>query len=70
MHVNTLPGNFVALLLPIAILELILIVFALFDLIRRKPEQVRGNKILWAVIILLISTIGPICYLTIGRKQG
>jgi hypothetical protein len=62
-------GAWLPLLLPLAILELILLLVALVDLIRRDPRQVRGSKLAWVLIILLISTIGPICYLLLGRKE-
>jgi glucose uptake protein GlcU len=62
-------GVILSLVLPLAALELILIVVALVDLIRREPERVNGSKIVWAIIILLISTIGPICYFILGRKE-
>ena len=57
------------LLIPLIILELILILVALIDLIRRDPRQVRGSKLVWVLVILLISTLGPICYLLVGRKE-
>jgi glucose uptake protein GlcU len=59
----------VSLLLPLVALDLILIVAALVDLIRRDPRAVRGNKIIWALIILFISTLGPVCYFVLGRKE-
>jgi len=58
------------LLIPLIILELILLLVALIDLIRRDPRQVRGeSKLAWALVILLVSTLGPICYLLLGRKE-
>ncbi len=55
-------------LIPLILLELGLLVFALIDLIRRK--QVRGDsKILWLIIIIFIQMIGPILYLILGRKE-
>ncbi|MGE5675283.1 MAG: PLD nuclease N-terminal domain-containing protein [Mycobacterium leprae] len=54
---------------PILLIDLILIVVALVDLVRREPERVRGPKWLWALVILLVSTLGPIIYLVIGRKE-
>ena len=56
-------------LIPLAIAELALIIFCLIDLFR--PERrVRGDsKALWAVIILVISTFGPLAYLFFGRKD-
>lgn len=59
----------VGLLWPLLALDLILIVIALVDLIRRDPRTVRGKKIIWALIILFISTLGPICYFVLGRKE-
>ena len=60
-----------ALLLPLIILELILVVVALVDLIKRDALTLRGeSKLLWVLIILFISTVGPILYLVIGRKKG
>ena len=47
-----------------------LIVFALRDLLR--PErQVRGDsKLMWGIVIVFISLLGPILYLTVGRRRG
>lgn len=60
-----------ALLLPLIILELILVVVALVDLIKRDASTLRGeSKLLWVLIILFINTVGPILYLVIGRKKG
>jgi len=67
LHLST--GTILSLVLPLAALELILIIVALVDLIRREPGQVNGNKAVWAIIILLIGTIGPICYFILGRKE-
>ncbi|KKQ73174.1 MAG: hypothetical protein US94_C0036G0006 [Berkelbacteria bacterium GW2011_GWB1_38_5] len=48
---------------------LALFLWALIDVIRRQfPNQ--NDKILWIVLIILISWIGPILYLIIGRKKG
>ena len=56
------------LILPIVILEIALIVFALRDLVR--PERrVRGDsKLLWGVVIVLFQLIGPILYFVVGRE--
>lgn len=41
---------------------------AWIDLARRPSEQVRGSKRTWAALIA-INFVGPISYLTIGRKR-
>jgi len=55
-------------LIPLIIIELGLMIFALVDLIRR--EKVRGDsKVVWALIIIFINLIGPIVYLIGGRGE-
>ena len=69
MHSNLPTGTILSLVLPLAALELILVIVALVDLIRREPDQVNGSKVMWTLIIIFISTIGPICYFILGRKE-
>jgi hypothetical protein len=55
-------------LLPLIILQLGLMIFALVDLVKR--EEVRGDsKVVWALIIIFINVIGPIVYLIGGRGE-
>jgi hypothetical protein len=55
-------------LIPLFLLQIGLLVFALLDVIKRK--RVRGNnKIIWILIIVLVEIIGPIIYLAIGRQE-
>ena len=54
-------------LIPIILLEIGLMVFALLDLSRR--ERVNGPKWAWALIIILIQLIGPIAYFVAGRAD-
>lgn len=61
-------GRLMLLLIPLAALELALLVFALRDLIRRE-KVAGGNKWLWGAIILLFNFIGPVLYFAIGRKE-
>ncbi len=57
------------IVIPLAIAELALVVYCLVDLFR-KDRQVRGDsKLLWAVIVLVIGTLGPLAYLFFGRKD-
>ena len=69
MHINLPIGTILSLVVPLAALELILIIVALADLVRREPDQVNGSKVMWTLIIVFISTIGPICYFILGRKE-
>ncbi|MFL5717714.1 MAG: PLD nuclease N-terminal domain-containing protein [Chloroflexota bacterium] len=59
----------VLLLTPIIVIEIGLIIYALRDLLR--PERtVRGeSKLMWGLVIVFISLLGPILYLTVGRQE-
>ncbi len=61
-------SEYLPLLIPILLIQLALIIFALADLIRR--EQTRGPKWLWVLIILFVNIIGPIIYLLLGREEA
>jgi len=54
-------------LIPIAILQLVLVVAALVDLLRR--ERTRGPKWVWLLVILFVNFIGPIIYFMLGREE-
>lgn len=56
-----------AVIAPLLVLQLILMVSALVSCVRQ--EETNGPKWLWVLIILFISTIGPILYFVVGRKR-
>jgi hypothetical protein len=55
------------LALPIFIVEVALILFALRDLL--QPERrVRGDsKLMWGIIIVILGFVGPVLYFLVGR---
>jgi hypothetical protein len=57
----------IPLLIPIALLQLGLMIAALIDLARR--ERTKGPKWVWLLVILLVSMIGPILYFVLGRQD-
>jgi len=71
----SLPGihlseGLLLVLLPIVVIELGLVVFSLVDLLKPERQVVGDNKLIWALVIVLVGTIGPIVYLLAGRKQN
>ena len=68
MNENIDLGRFIALLVPLILVELGLLAFALYDLARRRRVK-GGNKWLWGVLIVFFSLIGPILYLVLGREE-
>ncbi|MFZ6028762.1 MAG: PLD nuclease N-terminal domain-containing protein [Chloroflexota bacterium] len=60
-------AEYLPMLVPLLIIQLILLVVALYDLVRR--EKTRGPKWVWALVILFVNMIGPIIYFVIGRED-
>ena len=65
-----LSTSLVLILLPLVVIELGLVVFSLVDLFKHERRVVGDNKLVWALIIVLVGTIGPVVYLLAGRKQN
>jgi len=57
----------IPLLIPIAIIQLGLMIWALIDLARR--ERTKGPKWVWVLVIVLINLIGPMVYFVVGRED-
>jgi hypothetical protein len=54
---------------PLAALSGLLLLLALIDLLGRPAAAVAGHKAVWA-IALLLTPIGPILYLWMGRRPN
>ena len=60
----------IALLIPLIVIQLALLIAALYDL-TRPGRRVKGdNKIVWVVIIVFVQMLGPILYFLAGREEG
>ncbi len=56
-------------LIPVFLIEIALLIFALIDLFKR--EHIDNNtRIIWAVVIILFGIIGPVIYFIFGRKEN
>lgn len=58
---------YIPFLIPVIIIQLGLMIFALIDLARRPVAN--GPRWMWAVIIIVVNIIGPIAYFLIGRRE-
>jgi len=63
-------ANVLLLLLPIALIQLGLLVYALVDLFKPERRVVGDSKLVWALVIVLINVIGPLVYLVAGRREA
>ena len=67
---NGIDPQLLVLLIPIVLVELGLAIWALFDL-TRPGRRVRGDsRLMWGLIVLLVSLIGPILYFVVGRQES
>jgi hypothetical protein len=60
--------DYIAVILPLIILQLILLVTAIVHLVKNDRLS-QSNKIIWALVIVFVNIIGPIIYLIFGRKE-
>lgn len=58
----------IAAIIPLVLIDLAMVIYSIYDLY--KPERrVRGdNKLVWLLVILLVSTLGWVAYLIAGRE--
>jgi len=67
---STLPVGVLVALGVLVVAQLSLDVIALVDLYRRPAARVvSGNKWIWLAVILLVSLLGAILYLLVGRMK-
>ena len=59
--------KYLPLLIPLFLVQLGLMIFALIDLIKR--EKTKGPKWLWVIIVVFVNMIGPIIYFVAGREE-
>jgi hypothetical protein len=59
-----------ALLAPVILIQLGLMIAALYDLEREERIVRGGNKLVWVVIIVFLNVIGPIVYFVAGREEA
>ncbi len=60
--------EYLPILLPIFLIEMILVIIALIHVLRHKSFRF-GNKVLWILIVVFFQIIGPILYFTLGRGE-
>jgi len=59
--------EYLPLLIPLILIQLTLMAFALVDIARR--EKLRGPKWVWVLVVIIVNLIGPIVYFVLGRED-
>ena len=60
--------DYLPILIPLAVIQLGLMIAALIHIFKHDTYRM-GNRTLWIVISVLLSTIGPILYFILGRSD-
>jgi hypothetical protein len=63
-------GTLIPILIPIFVIQIGLLIAALYDLTRPTRAVKGGSKVVWALIIIFINLIGPILYFLVGREEA
>ena len=56
-------------LLPLVLIDVGVVIYCIIDLYRPERRVRGGNKTIWLLIILVISTLGWVAYLLAGRED-
>ena len=70
LSIDSIDPTVILLIVPLIVLELGLLAFAIVDLLKTDRAVRGGSKGLWAVIIVFVNVIGPILYFLVGRVDG
>ena len=60
--------KYLPIIIPILIIELVLMITALVHVLKHKNYRF-GNRALWIIVVVVVHTIGPILYFTLGRGE-
>ena len=62
-------ASLLPIIIPLVVIQLGLMIWALYDM-TRPDRKVRGDsKVVWALIVIFINIIGPVLYLFVGREE-
>jgi hypothetical protein len=58
--------EYLPVLIPVIIVEAVLLITALVHVLRHNTYRF-GNKVMWAIIVVVFQIIGPVVYFVLGR---
>jgi len=61
-------SQYLPFLIPLAVIEVGLMVAALIHIFTHKTYRV-GNRVIWVIVSVVINIIGPVLYFCIGRSD-
>jgi hypothetical protein len=70
VQITTIDSTLLLALIPLVLLDLGMVIFCIVDLYKPDRRVRGGNKLVWLLVILLVSTLGWIIYLLVGREEA
>jgi len=61
-------SQYLPFLIPLAVIEVGLLAAALIHIFTHKTYRV-GYRVIWVIVSILLSIIGPVLYFSIGRSD-
>ncbi|HET8907023.1 MAG TPA: PLDc N-terminal domain-containing protein [Ktedonobacterales bacterium] len=69
MHVAHLDTGILLAIIPLALIDLGMVIYCIVDLFKPDRRVKGNNKLIWLLVILLVSTLGWLIYLLAGREE-
>ena len=69
MHVAHIDTGILLAIIPLALIDLAMVIYSIVDLFKPDRRVKGGNKLIWLLVILLVSTFGWLAYLLFGREE-
>ncbi len=61
--------EFILIMLPLMLIQMALMIFALIHVLRHDTYKV-GNKLVWVIVVLFVNIVGPILYFLLGKDDN
>ena len=61
--------QYLPILAPIFIIQLVLLILAIYDLFRDERRVRWFPKPVWAIIVVFVNIVGPLAYFFVGRED-
>lgn len=62
-------AEYLPILIPLALLQVGLAIFAVVDVVKH-PHYKFGNQLLWILVCVFVSWLGPIIYFAFGKGEA
>ena len=61
-------GDYLPLLIPLILIQFGLMAYALVHILKHDHYKM-GNRVIWIVVSCMLSIVGPILYIVLGKEE-